>query len=348
MARGHSLREYIETLESLVKQYAMPGTAVQRPADARRVAVASAIGTTIEWYDFFIYGTAAAVVFAPQFFPQVSPLAGMLAAFATFAVGFIARPLGGIVMGHFGDRIGRKSTLVWCLLLMGGATFGIGMGEGREGARPDYVRAALEASLRRLQVDTIDLYQIHRPDPSTPIADTLQVLNDAVKAGKVREIGCSNFSAEQMRAARSTPGPRYFASVQNDYSLLKRDAEAQVLPECARTGVAFLPYFPLANGLLTGKYRQGRPFPESSRGKDAFGPKVFTPANIDRVEALIAFSESRGHSLLELAFSWLAARPEISSVIAGAKTRDQVRANSRAASWPLTASDLVELDRILA
>ena len=117
--------------------------------------------------------------------------------------------------------------------------------------------------------------------------------------------------------------------------------------ECARTGVAFLPYFPLANGLLTGKYRQGRPFPESSRGKDAFGPKVFTPANIDRVEALIAFSESRGHSLLELAFSWLAARPEISSVIAGAKTRDQVRANSRAASWPLTASDLVELDRIL-
>lgn len=105
----------------------MPGTAAQSPGDARRVAVASAIGTTIEWYDFFIYGTAAAVVFAPQFFPQVSPLAGMLAAFATFAVGFIARPLGGIVMGHFGDRIGRKSTLVWCLLLMGGATFGIGL-----------------------------------------------------------------------------------------------------------------------------------------------------------------------------------------------------------------------------
>ena len=226
--------------------------------------------------------------------------------------------------------------------------FGMKMGEGREGARPEYVRAALEASLRRLQVDTIDLYQIHRPDPSTPIADTLQVLNDAVKAGKVREIGCSNFSAEQMRAARSTPGPRYFASVQNDYSLLKRDAEAQVLPECVRTGVAFLPYFPLANGLLTGKYRQGRPFPESSRGKDAFGPKVFTPVNIDRVEALIAFSESRGHSLLELAFSWLAARPEISSVIAGAKTRDQVRANSCAASWQLTAADLVAVDRILA
>src|SRR5205814_77496 len=153
----------------------------------------------------------------------------------------------------------------------------------------------LEASLRRLQVDTIDLYQIHRPDPSTPIADTMHALNDAVKVGKVREIGCSNFSAEQMRAARATPGPRYFASVQNEYSLLKRDAQAEVLPECARTGVAFLPYFPLANGLLTGKYRKGKTFPEGSRGKDAFGPKVFTPDNIERAEALIALAESRSH-----------------------------------------------------
>src|SRR5213076_3331010 len=116
------------------------------------------------------------------------------------------------------------------------------------------IRQALDASLKRLRTDHIDLYQIHRPDPTTPIADTMQALNDAVKAGKVREIGCSNFSAEQMRAARATPGPRYFVSVQNDYSLMKRDAETDVLPECARTGVAFLPYFPLANGLLTGKY----------------------------------------------------------------------------------------------
>src|SRR5262249_6735925 len=112
-------------------------------------------------------------------------------------------------------------------------------------------------------------------------------------------------------------------------------------------GVGFLPYFPLANGLLTGKYRKGRPFPESSRGKDAFGPKVFTPENLERVEALIDFAESRGHTLLELAFSWLAARPEVSSVIAGAKTRDQVRANSHAVSWNLTPADLAELERIL-
>jgi aryl-alcohol dehydrogenase-like predicted oxidoreductase len=225
--------------------------------------------------------------------------------------------------------------------------FGIKMGEGQEGARPEYVRQALDASLRRLGVDTIDLYQIHRPDPNTPIADTVQALNDAMKAGKVREIGCSNFSAEQMRAARATPGPRYFASVQNDYSLMKRDPEAEVLPECARTAVGFLPYFPLANGLLTGKYRKGKPFPDSSRGKDAFGPKIFTPENLERVESLIAFAESRDHSLLELAFSWLAAKPEVSSVIAGAKTAEQVRANSTAASWKLTSSDLTEIDRIL-
>jgi aryl-alcohol dehydrogenase-like predicted oxidoreductase len=225
--------------------------------------------------------------------------------------------------------------------------FGIKMGEGKEGARPEYIRQALDASLKRLQTDTIDLYQIHRPDPNTPIAETMQALNDAVKAGKVREIGCSNFSAEQMRSARETAGPRSFASVQNDYSLLKRDSEAEVLPECARTGVGFLPYFPLANGLLTGKYRKARPFPESSRGKDAFGPKIFTPDNLDLVEALIAFAESRNHSLLELAFSWLAARPEVSSVIAGAKTPDQVHANSAAAEWKLTAADLGEIDRIL-
>jgi aryl-alcohol dehydrogenase-like predicted oxidoreductase len=224
--------------------------------------------------------------------------------------------------------------------------FGIKMGEGKEGARPEYVRQALDASLKRLHVDTIDLYQIHRPDPNTPIADTMQALNDAIRAGKIREIGCSNFSAEQMRAARATSGPQYFASVQNDYSLLKREPEAEVLLECALTGVSFLPYFPLANGLLTGKYRKGKPFPESSRGKDEFGPKVFTSENLQRVEALITFAQARGRSLLELAFSWLAARPEVCSIIAGAKTPDQVRANSVAAGWKLPPAELAELEHI--
>jgi aryl-alcohol dehydrogenase-like predicted oxidoreductase len=226
--------------------------------------------------------------------------------------------------------------------------FGLKMGDGKEGARAQYVHEALDASLQRLQTDVIDLYQIHRPDPNTPIEETMQALNDAVKAGKVREIGCSNFSVEQMRAARSTAGPRYFASVQNEYSLLKREPERDVLPECASTGVAFLPYFPLANGLLTGKYRKGSPFPESSRGKDAFGPKIFTEENIDRIEALIAFAKSRNHSLLDLAFSSLAARPEICSVIAGAKTAEQVHANSSAASWKLSAGDLAEVGKLLS
>jgi aryl-alcohol dehydrogenase-like predicted oxidoreductase len=225
--------------------------------------------------------------------------------------------------------------------------FGIKMGEGKEGARAPYVRDALDASLQRLQTDVIDLYQIHRPDPNTPIAETVQALNDAVKAGKVREIGCSNFSVEQMRAANSTSGPKHFASVQNEYSLMKREPEADVLPECARTGVAFLPYFPLANGLLTGKYRKGSPFPESSRAKDAFGPKVFTDENLERAEALMGFARSRGHSLLDLAFSWLATRPEVSSVIAGARNAEQVRANSAAATWKLTAADMAEVDSLL-
>ena len=227
--------------------------------------------------------------------------------------------------------------------------FGMKMGEGKEGARPEYVREALDASLQRLQADTIDLYQIHLPDPKTPITETMQALNDAVKAGKVREIGCSNFSVEQMRAAaQATRGPQYFVSLQNEYSLLHREPETDVLPECVRTGVGFLPYFPLANGLLTGKYRKGQPFPDSSRAKDSFGPKVFTAANLERAEALTAFARSRRHSLLELAFSWLAARPQVCSVIAGAKTPEQVRANSAAASWKLTAADLAELDRIMA
>jgi aryl-alcohol dehydrogenase-like predicted oxidoreductase len=146
---------------------------------------------------------------------------------------------------------------------------------------------------------------------------------------------------------RSTPGPQYFASVQNEYNLLKREPEADVLPECARTAVAFLPYFPLANGQLTGKYRSGTPFPESSRGKDGFGPKLFTPENLTVAEALISFAESRNRSVLELAFSWLAAKPEICSIIAGAKTSEQVRANSVAVSWELTAADIAELDGIL-
>jgi aryl-alcohol dehydrogenase-like predicted oxidoreductase len=224
--------------------------------------------------------------------------------------------------------------------------FGLRMGDGMEGASPKYIEKALDASLRRLGVDVIDLYQIHRPDDKTPILDTMEALNKAVKAGKVREIGCSNFSVEQLQAARASHGPAYFVSVQNEYSLFQREPEKGVLPECARTGVGFLPYFPLANGLLTGKYRHGA-VPEGSRAKDGWGPKIFTQANLDTAEGLAKFAESKGHTLLELAFSWLAAHPEVSSVIAGAKSPEQVQANAKAVAWKLTPGDLKEIDAIL-
>jgi len=219
--------------------------------------------------------------------------------------------------------------------------FGFSMGEGKSGASPAYVRQALDASLLRLGTDRIDLYQLHTPDPATPIADTLGALKDQVKAGKIREIGCSNFSAEQLREARG------FASVQNEYSLFHRAPEADVLPECKRSGIAFIPYFPLANGLLTGKYRKGQPLPENSRGKDAFGPTVFTDRNLDIVESLIRFAASHGHSLLELAVSWLAAQDTVASVIAGARTPEQAKTNAAAAAWQLTEPELTEVDEIV-
>jgi aryl-alcohol dehydrogenase-like predicted oxidoreductase len=217
------------------------------------------------------------------------------------------------------------------------------------GAKPAYVKLALEASLRRLGTDYIDLYQLHKPDDSTPIADTLGALADLVKAGKVREIGCSNFSAAQLMeaAAAVKSGAARFASVQNQYSLLHREPEtAGVLDQCVQDRVGFIPYFPLENGLLTGKYRRGQPPPEGSRAQAGFGPKVFTDENLAKVESLAAFAQSKGHTLLELAMSWLASRPAVVSVIAGAKTAEQASANAAAASWRLSQDDLKEIEAI--
>ena len=225
--------------------------------------------------------------------------------------------------------------------------FGMQMGEGRKGAKPAYIRQAVEDSLRRLGTSYIDLYQLHRPDDETPIADTLGALDELVRAGKVREIGCSNFSKAQLveAAAAAGAGTR-FVSVQNNYSLLHREPEPEVLPECVRQGLAFLPYFPLANGLLSGKYRAGQTTPKGSRGADGWGPKVFTDANLAIVERLIAFAEAHGHSLLDLANSWLAAQPAVASVIAGAKTPEQARTNATAVSWKLSADELKSIDAI--
>jgi aryl-alcohol dehydrogenase-like predicted oxidoreductase len=227
--------------------------------------------------------------------------------------------------------------------------FGMKIDDERKGAHPDYVKRAAEDSLRRLGTDYIDLYQLHTPDDTVPIEDTLGALDELVKAGKVREIGCSNFSAQQLAEADAAAKPRaaQFVSVQNEYSLLHREPEHGVLAECAALGLAFLPFFPLANGMLTGKYRKNQPPPEGSRITSGWHGELLTEENLDKVEKLIAFAESRGHTILELAFSWLLSRPMVASVIAGATRPEQVTANAQAGEWKLDESELEEVSRIV-
>ena len=249
------------------------------------------------------------------------------------------------LIGRFLVDRGRRSDVLIA------TKFGNDMpGQGR-GARPEYVRQAFEASLKRLRTDHIDLYQQHVPDPDVPIAETLGALDELVKAGKVREIGCSNFSAQQIReaqAAAAKQGSVRFVSVQNEYSLLHREPEEGVLDECERQGVAFLPFFPLMSGLLTGKYRKGGPVPEGTRvAKFERYRKLLTDENLERVEVLTRFAEARGHTILELAISWLLAHRVVASVIAGATSASQVRENAASARWGLTRQDLEEIDVLL-
>jgi aryl-alcohol dehydrogenase-like predicted oxidoreductase len=229
--------------------------------------------------------------------------------------------------------------------------FGNAMEGQGSGASPAYIRVAVEGSLRRLGTDRIDLYQLHTPDANTPIADTLGTLGDLVREGKVREIGCSNFSLEQLReaeaAVRGTATP--FVSVQNQFSMLVREPEREILPECNRTGLAFLPYFPLASGLLSGKFRQGRPTPEGTRlSGGARSAQLLTPHNLALVEQLIKFAEARGHTILDLAISWLLSHKPVASVIAGAMTPAQVRANAGTARWELSVNEMAEVEGILS
>lgn len=226
--------------------------------------------------------------------------------------------------------------------------FGSEIDASRKGARPEYVKAAAEDSLRRLRTDRIDLYQLHKPDPTVPIADTLGALDDLVKEGKVREIGCSNFTVDKLYEADAAvkPGAARFVSVQNEYSLLHRAPKRDMLPECAARDMAFLPYFPLANGLLTGKYRKGQTPPPGSRLASGWNDKLLTEENLTVVENLIAFAEQRGHTLLELAFSWLYSRPAVASIIAGATKPEQVRANAAAVNWSISETDLEEIGRL--
>lgn len=222
--------------------------------------------------------------------------------------------------------------------------FGSPLDEKRKGAKPAYIERAVEDSLRRLGTDYIDLYQLHFPDPDTPIADTLGALDALVKAGKVREIGCSNFTAALLVDAKAaTPeGAASFVSVQNELNLVKRSDLTGAMPEAARQGLAYLPYFPLASGLLTGKYREGKPLPSNTRisADDPYFGSLLAAENLSVVEKLIGYAESAGKTVLELAFAWLLAQEPVASVIAGATSAAQVRANAKTAEWKLSADEL--------
>ncbi len=220
-----------------------------------------------------------------------------------------------------------------------------------KGASRRYIMSAAEASLERLRTDVIDLYQIHFPDPSTPIEETLRAFDDLIREGKVRYIGCSNFAAWQLVDAQWTArhlNMQAFVSCQNEYSLLVRGVERELLPAMQKFGVAMLPYFPLASGLLTGKYAPNQPIPENTRFQALKGlaDRYLTESNWKIVQRLEEFCAGHGHTLLELAFAWLLARPTVASVIAGATKHEQLEQNVKAAESSLTPEEIAEIDTI--
>lgn len=233
--------------------------------------------------------------------------------------------------------------------------FGMATGPGRQdrGGSRHYVRRAVEASLRRLGTDYIDLYQMHAPDPATPMEETLSVLDDLVREGKVRYVGHSNFAGWQIADAdwiARTVGRTPFVTAQNQYSLLERSVRHEVLPACRHFGLGLLPYFPLASGMLSGKYRRGAALPRGTRLAlvERLAQRTLTEVNFARVEALAHFAEAHGHTLLELAFCWLLSHPEVVSVIAGATSAQQVADNAAAAAdWRLEQPAMEEVGRLL-
>ena len=225
----------------------------------------------------------------------------------------------------------------------------MGQGPANRGASRNHIFQQAEASLRRLGTDYIDLYQVHFPDPTTPIEETLRALDDLVRAGKVRYIGCSNFTGWQAVEAQWTARANHLnplVSAQNEYNLLDRRIEGELVPACKAYGMGILPYFPLASGFLPGKYRQGEPPPQGTR-LQMWGPRgerVLSEHNFAVLSRLEDFATARGHTMLELAVGWLASQPHVSSVIAGATTTEQVEQNAVAATWVLSAEDLAEVD----
>ncbi len=221
----------------------------------------------------------------------------------------------------------------------------------KKGASRAYILSAIESSLRRLQTDWIDLYQLHRPDPDTPMEETLRALDDLVHQGKVLHIGCSNLSSDQLVEAQSIAEDQHltsFVSSQDEYSLLVRHIERELLPVVEKYGMAEIPYFPLASGLLTGKYRKGQAAPKGSRlaQSQRLADRYLHEAHFEKVERLEYFAKEHGHTLVELAFSWLLARPAVASVIAGATKPEQVETNAVSANWDLSSEELAEIDRI--
>jgi aryl-alcohol dehydrogenase-like predicted oxidoreductase len=246
-----------------------------------------------------------------------------------------------------GEALGKRRDEIIVATKFGGGMGGVNGPDWEARGSRRYIRKAVESSLRRLQTDYIDLYQYHSPDGITPVEETLAALSELVDEGKVRYVGSSNFSGwkvvEADFIARSAGSSR-FISAQNHYSLLERAAEKELVPACDAYGVGILPYFPLANGLLTGKYRRGEDAPAGSRL--AQREQVLQNANWDAVEGLTQFAEQRGVGILDVAFGGLTAKPAVSSVIAGATTPEQVYANANAGQWQPTDDELDEIDKI--
>lgn len=236
--------------------------------------------------------------------------------------------------------------------LIGTKVFGkVGDGPNDKGASRQHILAGVEASLRRLQTDYIDLYQIHVWDEETPIEETMDALNDLVRAGKVRYIGASNFSSWQLTHANAVADLRgwaKFVSIQPHYHLFEREIEKDLIPACNYFGTGILPYFPLAGGFLTGKYKEGQPAPEGSRGETSeYVQKYMTAENFAKLSALTSFAEERDHTINELAHAWLLTKPMVSSVISGATNVAQVEANTAAGEWELSPEDIATIQEIL-
>jgi aryl-alcohol dehydrogenase-like predicted oxidoreductase len=259
----------------------------------------------------------------------------------------------------YGDR-GGSETLLGATLgnrrkdVILATKFGLPMDdEGRlAGGSRRYVLSAVEASLKRLKTEWIDIYYLHRPDPATPIEETLGALDELTRQGKIRFTGCSNLPGPQLADAMEVARTKKLAplvAAQDEYNLLSREIESSLVPVIERLGLALVPYFPLASGLLTGKYRKGQPMPTGTRlSAPRFSARFANEQNFELVERLAAFCAERGRTMLELAFGWLLARPYVASVIAGATTPEQVRQNADALGWQLTADEIAAVDRITA